>query len=97
MTAYTTVISWHADGGYSGIHPANHIEFARRVEQEGHAITGAMRASGYRERCRAHDDALFCEGGSSMAAYYENGEAFRGDSWITDERLRRWLCDGRVA
>lgn len=32
-----------------------------------------------------------------MAAYYENGDAIGGRSWINDVQLRRWLSDQSVA
>ena len=36
-----------------------------------------------------HDDADFAEIGRSMAAYYENGEAFDGKRWWDDDAFAR--------
>lgn len=104
-TPSTTVsrYSFAADGtieSYGGIFPAGPTEVARNLRDHGHAITGELSASGYRERFRAHDDARFCESRGaegSMAAYYENGDAIGGRSWINDVQLRRWLSDQSVA
>jgi hypothetical protein len=46
-----------------------------------------------------HDDFVFATTGRSMAAYYENGEAFGGRWWETDGLLddgRDWDVDGSL-
>lgn len=57
------------------------VEFTRRVEAEGYAITKDYRGSEpWNHRVIGvgvgHEDARFAETGQSMAAYYENGESF---------------------
>lgn len=93
-TPIITVWANHADGGYSGISPANDREWLRTLEREGHAITTDSRHWGPTNHRIAgigvgHDDARFAETGGregSMAAYYENGDAFGGRWWEDTDR-----------
>lgn len=71
-----------------GISPAGVPEWVYRMERDGHAVTYVPTLQPYAHRVSGagmqHDDAAFCErrdGSGSMAAYYENGEAFGGRWW----------------
>lgn len=106
----TTIYSHHvySDGteGFHGISGMVDVvgEFVSRVEVDGHAIIGNGSDA---ERWRyvsvkfGHDDAKFCEAGTSQAAYYENGSDESGEPiggrWFENDRLAAWLTDGRVA
>lgn len=88
MNTPITVWSWKADDHYSGVSGGDPVEaFTDALTRHGHAITTAHgepvshRVSG----CGvAHVETRFCEGGVSMAAYYENAEGITG-SWWDDE------------
>lgn len=66
------------------------------LEHDGYLITENTRNRPWRHRvigCGVgHDDADFAEVGRSMAAYYENGEAW-GGSWINNEGHRNRMFD----
>lgn len=69
---------------WSGMSPADEAEFVAQITRHGNATTD----NGYRPTNHfivgvgvGHDDARFAETGSSMAAYYENGDAFGGRWW----------------
>jgi hypothetical protein len=83
----------HHDGSYGGISPVYDGEFARTIARHGHAITvvSSLQPTAHRvSGCGVgHDDAVFCEAGTSFAAYLENGEAFGGRWWETDSRCVR--------
>lgn len=86
----------HHDGSFGGISPVDHEEATRRLERDGHAIVTDSRydrPSNHRivGVGVGHDDALFCEtrGRDSMAAYYENGDAFGGRWWETTSKVTR--------
>lgn len=84
MSAIVTVWSYSEDGGLGGISPADTSHYLRDLERRGHAITTVgMTPSNHHVIGVGvgHDDAEFAEAGRSMAAYYENGEAFRGERW----------------
>lgn len=76
------------NAGPSGWSPADADRFVYDLELSGHAITTDSR---YERPWNhhmigvgvGHDDAIFAETGGrvSMAAYYENGEAFGGRWW----------------
>lgn len=75
-----------AAGG--GISPAGPVEFVNELVRTGHAVAYfCSRQSSAHRVCGCgiqHDDAAFIEqrgAGGSMAAYYENGEAFGGRWW----------------
>lgn len=81
------------DGGLGGISPADEREFVRSLTDHGHAIVTSSESSFDRSWNHriigtgvGHDDAKFCESGESMAAYYENGDAWDG----------RWFDDANV-
>jgi hypothetical protein len=81
------VTVWHADGrsGTSGgLEGSDIARAAQLLKDEGAVITTA----GWRPANHyvigvgiGHQDADFAERGDSMAAYYENGEAFGGRWW----------------
>jgi hypothetical protein len=82
-----TITIWtHHGGSFGGISPSGEREFVDAIERHGHAI---VRDSSHREPVNhriagvglGHDDALFCEAGTSHAAFVENGEAFGGRWW----------------
>lgn len=84
-----TVSRYHDDGGLGGISPAGVPEFLRALEVNGHAIV--TDSAHHRPSNHyiigigvGHDDAKFCESGTSHAAYLENGEAFGGRWWEDD-------------
>lgn len=82
-----TVWSYAEDGGLSGISPADPSHYVRDLDRRGHAITTVgSRPSNHHVIGvgMGHDDAEFAEAGRSMAAYYENGEAYRGRWWEDD-------------
>lgn len=81
----------------SGTSPAGAYEFVFHLVRHGYSITQryASRPTNHRIiGCGVgHDDAQFCEerqgsGYGSMAAYYENGEAFRGERWWDENASR---------
>ena len=81
------VTVWHADGssGTSGGPEGSDITRAvRLLETEGSVITkvGYPSANHYVIGVGiGHNDADFADQGRSMAAWYENGEAFDGRWW----------------
>ena len=94
--AHGNIVSvWtHHDGGTGGISPVYPgDEWERAIANHGHAITvvSSLQPTAHRvSGCGvAHDDATFGEARGeygSMAAYYENGEAFGGRWWETSMR-----------
>lgn len=71
-----------------GISPAGVGEFVDRLTRNGHAVAyfGSREPVAHRVSGSGigHNDAALCErrdGSGSMAAYYENGEAFGGRWW----------------
>lgn len=85
------VIVWtYHEGSFGGISPANDREWTRAVARDGHAITtDSSHRTITNHRIAGvgigHDDASFCEAGTSEAAYVENGEAFGGRWWEDTE------------
>lgn len=74
---------------WSGISPGTDRDFVDNIERHGHATTQTNRdrrpINHYLIGCGVgHDDAEFSEYGRSMAAYYENGEAYGGRWWEDD-------------
>lgn len=83
-----TVWSYGTNGSLSGMSGGDPVDyFVRDLERYGHSITTVgTRPSNHRMIGVGigHDDAEFAESGRSMAAYYENGEAFGGRWWEDD-------------
>lgn len=89
------------DGRYetfsSGISPVDDAEVIGQLRRHGHVILVNDNARGARSINHhmigagvGHDDAKFAETGESMAAYYESGEAFRGETWWSDPSEARF-------
>ena len=88
---------------FSGTSPGNVALFADAVDRYGHAILRGTDRPGhhYVAGCGVgHDDAEFAETGTSMAAYYDSGEAFGGPWWEDKSRYgsRKYYRDplGRI-
>jgi len=83
----TVITCWtYRDGHLSGMSPAVEADVNGALRRAGHVILTDSRTlrplnhhligAGV-----GHDDAEFAEAGRSMAAYYENGEAWGGRWW----------------
>lgn len=76
----------HHHGGYGGISGGDPVvSWVEAISHAGHAATTTNgepiphRVSGSGV---AHVDSRFAEAGTSMAAYYENGESLSGPWWV---------------